>query len=264
MKPLAIDLFCGQGGASMGLQRAGFDVIGVDLKRMPRYPFLFVQGDATRPPVDLRRADLIWASPLCQAHTSMRGMWNGREKRGLSPHLDLIPVTRELLIASGRPYVIENVPGAPLRTTIQLCGTMFGLGTNNGAQLQRHRWFETSFLILQPACDHRTFAVGVYGEGARDRTQDRRRTISITGHAIQQDLRHVPPEKREVITITGRTPQQNVVKNITRNTYTVNDARDAMGMPWATMAGLSQAIPPAYSEFIGRAALAHLGLDRAA
>ena len=234
MKPLAIDLFCGAGGAGMGLHRAGFDVIGVDIKPQPRYPFPFIRGDALNPPLDLRRAAFIWASPICQAHTSMRGMWNGREKRGLEPHQDLIPQTRALLIGSGRPYCIENVPGAPLRATIMLCGTMFGLGTKNGAELQRHRWFETSFMLLQPACHHKTFAVGVYGEGARDRSQDRRR----------------------VVTVIGRTPQQNIVRNEVRNTYTVDDARDAMGMPWATMAGLSQAIPPAYSEFIGRAFLA--------
>lgn len=233
MRPLAIDLFCGAGGAGMGLHLAGFDVIGVDIKPQPRYPFSFILGDATRPPFDLRRAAFIWASPTCQAHTSMRGMWNGREKRGLDPHEDLIPQTRELLIASGRPYCIENVPGAPLKATIMLCGTMFGLGTKNGAELQRHRYFETSFMLLQPACRHKTCAVGVYGEYVRDSTRDRRR----------------------VVTVTGRTPQQNVVYNQVRNTYTADDARDAMGMPWATMAGLSQAIPPAYSAFIGRAAL---------
>lgn len=232
-RPTALDLFCGVGGASAGLHRAGFDVTGIDHARQSRYPFRFIQADALNPPVRLTDFDFIWASPPCQSHTSMRGMWNGREKRGLEPHADLIPQTRAMLIASGCPYVIENVPGAPLRVTIQLCGTMFGLGTSNGAELQRHRWFEASFMMLQPTCRHRSFTVGIHGEGARDATHDRRR----------------------VITITGRTPQQNVVKNVVRRVYTADDARTAMGMPWATMAGLSQAIPPAYSEYIGLAAM---------
>lgn len=242
-KPRALDLFCCAGGATRGLQLAGFDVTGVDIAPQPRYcGDRFIQADALRPPVRLSDFDFIWASPPCQAHTSMRGMWNGRDKRGLSPHQDLIPETRAMLIASGRPYVIENVPGAPLLTTVMLCGTMFGLGTRNGAELQRHRNFETSFLMLQPECRHTTFAVGVYGKGARDRTQDRRR----------------------VITITGSNAQQQIVRNQTRNVYTADDAREAMGMPWATMAGLSQAIPPAYAEYIGRAALNHMGVRAAA
>lgn len=209
----------------MGLHRAGFRVIGVDIEPQPRYPFQFVQADALAPPFDLAAADFIWASPLCQAHTSLRGMWNGRAKRGLEPHKDLIPQTRELLVASGRPYCIENVPGAPLRATIMLCGTMFGLGTKSGAELQRHRWFETSFLLLQPACRH--------------------------GGDVAAEHR-----RRKVISVTGNTAQQNVVYNEIRQVYSVGDAREAMGMPWATMKGLSQAIPPAYSEFIGRSFLA--------
>jgi DNA (cytosine-5)-methyltransferase 1 len=226
MKPLALDLFCCAGGASMGLHRAGFDVIGVDIRPQPRYPFRFVQADALRPPFDLRQFDFIWASPPCQAHTALRKMWNAK------PHADLIPQTRELLRASGVPYAIENVPGSPLKSTLRLCGTMFDLRTPCGAELRRHRYFETSFIILAPTCRHGKATVSIYGEHARDR--------------------------RRTITITGNTPQQNVVRNRDRQTFSVDAARAAMGIDWMPMAALSQAIPPAYGEFIGRAALQHL------
>lgn len=225
MKPLALDLFCKAGGASMGLHRAGFEVIGVDIEPQPRYPFQFVQADALNPPFDLSRFDFIWASPPCQAHTPLRKMWNAK------PHADRIPETRALLIASGVPYCMENVPGAPLRSTIRLCGTMFDLGTACGAQLQRHRDFET-----------------------RDGSSDRRRVIGVYGESIKGTV----SDRRRVITITGQTPQQNVVRNEVRRTYTVHDARAAMGCDWMTIAELSQAIPPAYSEFIGRAAMQYL------
>lgn len=159
----ALDLFCGAGGASMGLHRAGFDVTGIDIARQRHYPFPFIQADALVPPVDLSRFDLIWASPPCQAYTALRKMWNSK------PHADRIPETRALLIASGRPYVIENVPGAPLKATIRLCGTMFDLQTPCGAELRRHRYFETSFGCLEPECRHGFSVLGVYGGHIRDR-----------------------------------------------------------------------------------------------
>lgn len=207
----ALDLFCGAGGVSMGLHRAGFDVTGVDLAPQPRYPFRFVQADALRPPFRLSDFDFIWASPPCQAHTSLRAMHNAKE------HADLIPQTRALLAASGRPWAIENVPGAPLRYSVMLCGTMFGLG-HEGAELRRHRLFETSFPMMAPKCAHgRGGVIGVYGGHVRDR----RRVTGAKG-------------RRDHPTVAGRA---------------------AMDIDWMTLAELSQAIPPAYSEFIASAAM---------
>lgn len=234
-RPRALDLFCGAGGASMGLHRAGFDVTGVDIAKQPRYPFRFVQADALNPPVRLSDFDFIWASPPCQAHTSMKTMWNAKQ------HADLIPETRELLANSGAAWVIENVPGAAtLRPILMLCGTMFGLGTRDGeivAELRRHRYFECSFAILGPTCSHGGTVIGVYGGHGRNR---KRATIGVYGggHGVSLHRR----EKGE-------------------RSFTADHQREAMGMPWASVDGLSQAIPPAYSEFIGRAAMRHLAAN---
>ncbi len=121
-RPTCLDLFCGAGGVSMGLHRAGFDVVGVDNRPQRRYPFPFVQADALRPPFDLSRFDLIWASPPCQRYTRI---WNGLdEKRQRYP--DLIDPVRHMM----RGYamtVIENVIGAPIRPDIVLTGAQFDL-----------------------------------------------------------------------------------------------------------------------------------------
>lgn len=223
MRPLAIDLFCAAGGASMGLYNAGFDVIGLDMQPHPRYPFPFVQGDALRPPFDLRRASLVWASPPCQSHTAMRTMHNAKK------HADIIPATRELLRAYGGLYIIENVEGAPLEDPITLCGTMFGLGVR-GAELRRHRKFETNFAVKQPRCNHgiNRDVIGVYGGHIRNR---RRRALS---------------KDRGVAD------------------FSIEEGKRAMGINWMTLMEMSQAIPPAYSEFLGRAALRALEKREAA
>ncbi len=216
----------------MGYHQAGFEVVGVDIRPQPRYPFEFIQADClTLDPDFVASFDAIHASPPCQAHSSISNV-SGRQQH----HVDRIPETRALLMASGRPWVMENVVGAPLRSPFMLCGTMFGLMTSCGAELQRHRLFETNWFIgLVPQCSHGvgTGVVGVYGGHAHDR-------------------------RRKTITVTGSTAQQNVIKNRSRLTFPVGEAQRAMGIDWMTMAGLSQAIPPAYTKFIGERLLDHV------
>lgn len=247
MKPRALDLFCGAGGATKGLQMAGFHVTGVDIRKQPRYcGDVFHVADALGFPLD--GYDFIWASPLCQAFSKLRFMPDAKE------HPNLIPETRARLVASGIPYAIENVEDAPLGESgnlIVLCGTMFGLGTADGrAELRRHRLFETSFSIpLRPACQHGTGTLGVYGGHVRDRC---RKVLTVVGHTPVDNTARAT---RRAITITGSTPQTNTVRNRVRETFTTEQARQAMGIDWMPMSALSQAIPPAYGEFIGRQVL---------
>jgi DNA (cytosine-5)-methyltransferase 1 len=102
----ALDLFCGGGGAGMGLRLAGFDVVGVDCAWQLCYPFQQLWTNALT--VSLEGFDFVWASPPCQAHTSLRRFPGVRDIE----YPDLIPPVRDRLIASGLPFVIENVPGA--------------------------------------------------------------------------------------------------------------------------------------------------------
>jgi DNA (cytosine-5)-methyltransferase 1 len=225
MKPRALDLFCCAGGAGMGLHRAGFDVVGVDIKPQPLYPFEFHQADALSYPLD--GFDFIWASPPCQKHSAISRV-SGRQRH----HVDHIDETRQHLVRAGVPYVIENVIGAPLIDPFMLCGTMFGLQTSCGAELQRHRIFEANWNVgLVPQCQH--------GKTTR-------------------------LNRRKTITVTGSTPQQNVATNKVRLTFSADEARRAMGIDWMPMRSLSQAIPPAYSEFIGKAAMKHIQAKREA
>jgi DNA (cytosine-5)-methyltransferase 1 len=150
----ALDLFCSAGGVSMGLHRAGFDVEGVDIEPQPNYPFPFRQMDALT--ADLHGYDLICASPPCQKYTkaTLSQRTAGKE------YPDLIAATREKLLASGVPWIMENVPGAPMRPDVILCGSMFGL------RLVRHRWFECSFPIFNlMACQHPPNPVVAAGHG---------------------------------------------------------------------------------------------------
>jgi DNA (cytosine-5)-methyltransferase 1 len=216
MKPRAIDLFCGAGGASMGLHRAGFEVLGVDIKPMPRYPFLFLKADALCARVDeIAFFDLAWASPPCQRFSVLAG------REDLSNYPDLIVPIREKLIAAGIPYVIENVPGAPIRKDLMLCGSMFGLRS------YRHRHFECSFPIAQPEHPKHVVRVNRRGENRRE-------------HWANGGF----------LTITGDV-----------GTYC---GPEAMGIDWMSGDEMSEAVPPAYAEYIGRAAIQHLELAKAA
>jgi DNA (cytosine-5)-methyltransferase 1 len=161
VKPRLLDLFCGAGGAAMGYSRAGFEVVGVDIDEQPNFPFEFHRADALTFPLD--GFDAIHASPPCPVHSSLNG-WSGDST---SP--DLIPQTRELLRRSGLPYVIENVPGAPLEQPVMLCGQALGL------KVRRHRLFEASFALLVPPCYHPEPPVIVVGGSIGRRVFDPRR-----------------------------------------------------------------------------------------
>lgn len=150
----------------MGYRQAGFDVVGVDLKAQPRYPFAFLQMDVLKlDPRFIATFDAIHASPPCQASTRMKTMHNAKA------HVDLIPQTRAMLKRSGLPWVIENVVGAALERPILLCGTMFDLGAGD-MELQRHRLFEANFQVNTPDCEH-TYreTIGVYGGHVRNRSR---------------------------------------------------------------------------------------------
>ena len=142
----ALDLFCCAGGATKGLQRAGFHVTGVDIEPQPKYcGDNFIQANAlTMNPAKIRDAyDFIWASPPCQNYSSSTKTWKAKGRE----YVDLIAATRALLVSTGKPFCIENVGGAPLIMPVMLCGPMFGL------RVYRHRFFESSVLIYQP--EHR-------------------------------------------------------------------------------------------------------------
>jgi DNA (cytosine-5)-methyltransferase 1 len=208
----AIDLFCCAGGASDGLIRAGFDVRGYDREDQPEYPYPFHCRDVLSLTADqIGHVDLIWASPPCQAFTAYK-----RRKNHVREALNLIPQTRELLRATGLPYVIENVPGAPLENPITLCGSMFGL------DVQRHRIFECSFPVAQPACDHGRWTPRF--PGATNRAPMSRKTVEVGVYRIPLETQ-----------------------------------RKAMGVERSVSLGkLSQMVPPAYAEWLGLQARLHI------
>lgn len=217
MKPRLLDLYCCAGGASWGYHMAGFEVVGVDIAKQPRYPLPFIRADVLdMDPRFLATFDLIHASPPCQFATLLKHAPGGKE------HPNLIPPTRALLKASGRPYIIENVePARPhLIHPITLCGSMFGLGTDD-CELRRHRLFEATFHIPSTElflCNHSPLPViGVYG-----------------GHARKRSAKHGGRGTKDVWKCGHKAA-----------------ASEAMGIDWATLNELSEAIPPAYTNYLG-------------
>jgi DNA (cytosine-5)-methyltransferase 1 len=220
MRPLLLDLFCGAGGAAMGYHRAGFDIIGVDIAPQPNYPFEFHQADALMALASTgwgRHVAAIHASPPCQQFSQM-----SKCRPGLAEtYPDLVDPTRRLLRATGLPYVIENVVGAPLENPVQICGS--GLGMT----LQRHRLFESNFPLWGVPCAH--------GQ-----------------NAWNDDYGHATGRKRRRVPVIG---EWRVKKHL---------QDEAMRIDWMTLPELSEAIPPAYTEFIGGQLLAHIQAEAAA
>ena len=215
-KPRLLDLFCGAGGAAVGYARAGFEVVGVDLVAQPHYPFEFIQEPYEAALFDLMNNwpegtfDAIHASPPCQGYTQFSNLnaerWGNRVE-----HPMLIEPVRELLDATGLPYVIENVQGAPLRKDLMLCGSMFGL------RVRRHRIFETNWSVGgAPPCHHQDDSIAIYGSMDGRRVWTRKNGTEL------------------------------------RAARTIGQASEAMGIDWMTWNEIKEAIPPAYTEFIGK------------
>ena len=231
-RPVLLDLFCCEGGAAKGYSDAGFEVFGVDIEPQPRYQFWFHQGDVLDVldrlwsglgvefvhPDGRRR--MLFAEQIAARHASPPCQALSTITPDPSKHVNLIPDVRGRLMLSDRPYVLENVEGARLEliNPLRLCGSSFGL------KVRRHRYFESSIELDSVPCNHKAQGTptGVYG-------------ALRTKHW------------------TRPTGQSRGLK-----ATSLEEAREAMGMPWASWHGCTQAIPPAMTEFIGRQLLAHL------
>jgi DNA (cytosine-5)-methyltransferase 1 len=209
-RPRLLDAFCGAGGATRGYQLAGFHVTGVDNRPQPRYcGDAFHRGDALE--YIARHGhefDAIAASPPCQRHSRLAHLPN----RDMTRHPDLIAATRRQLAASGRHWVIENVPDAPLVAPFTLCGAMFGL------RVYRHRCFEATIALLTPPHSPHRERIKPRGRGQR--------------------LGYYVGTPGEMVTCAG-------------HLFSRAAGSVAMGIDWMTRDELAQAIPPAYTQFIG-------------
>ena len=220
-RPLLLDLFCGAGGAAQGYYNAGFDVVGVDIAPQPHYPFDFIQADALdylshHTPAGERcvHYDAMHISPPCQRFTAYR-----RRGEGVGDnYADLIDVVRGIAHLTGLPWVIENVPGAPMRDPVRLCGSSFGLDVRRSIACSS----PASRLHAGKRCDHAWQTPRF--PCATNRT-NLRRTVEV-------GVRRIPLAVQQ----------------------------QAMGIDWMTGNELSQAIPPAYTEYIGAQLLAALAV----
>jgi DNA (cytosine-5)-methyltransferase 1 len=215
-----LDICSKAGGAGLGYYLAGFDIVSVDREPQPRQPFPFIQADLRDldPQWIAENFDAVAASPPCWAHSDLKHR-TGRE------YEDFIPETRALLEASGLPYVIENVEGAPLKNPLVLCGTQF-----DGLRVTRHRLFESNVLLYPPR-----------------------------PHAKGREPLHFTHDKRKAH--YGRLNEWTAFVTVTGGGNSSKAAAAAaMGIPagWMTKDELNQAIPPAYTEWIGRQLVDHM------
>ena len=215
-RPRLLDLICGAGGAGVGYSRAGFDVTGCDLVVSPRSPHPVIEADALALCPDWIAAnfDAVHASPPCQRYSRMTGA-QGPQARGKHP--DLVGPTREMLQRTGLHYVIENVPGAPMILPLTLCGSMF-----SGLRVRRHRLFETNWPLPSVRC------------GTHQRVYD---------HCSKKNWRKLKSGEVDAwsvwLTASGQPPM-------------IEAHMDAMQIDWMNGKELVQAIPPDYTNWIGR------------
>lgn len=215
--PRLLDLFCGAGGAAVGYHRAGFEVVGVDIAPQKHYPFEFHQGDALEYlAAHGQEFDAIHASPPCQGYSLLAFAPN----RDMSAYPRLVEDVRRAAIATGRPFAIENVPQAPLRNPLTLCGTMFGLATH------KHRAFECEPPVWFAPSQCTRAAVKPKGSTNR--------------------LGQYYGDAANMVTVAG-------------HLFSRASGSRAMGIDWMTRDELAEAIPPAYTEFIGQQLLAYIG-----
>jgi DNA (cytosine-5)-methyltransferase 1 len=193
MKPRLLDLFCGAGGAAVGYHRAGFDVVGVDNRPQPNYPYEFVQGDALKflrsQTFAVAGFDAIHASPPCQHYANVT-LW----KKEADDYPALIEPTRELLEATELPWVIENVRTRAVRADYMLCGTALGL------PIRRHRYFETNWSGLQMShgCQHRSSDYS-FDHGSKQPESVYRDAMGCEWMTVQESRESIPPAYTEFI-----------------------------------------------------------------
>lgn len=212
-RPVLLDLFCKAGGAAMGYHRAGFDVVGVDIDPQPRYPFTFVQADALSYfENECMDFDVWHASPPCQRYSTLAHTPN----RDMSSYGDLIEAVRDSFQETVRthftPWIIENVVPAPLNTGLVLCGSQFGLN------VFRHRAFESNVMLWNLPHGKHT----------------RRLKAIRPGQRMAQYF----SDPDEMVTVAG-------------HLFSLEAGSKAMGIDWMNRAELAEAIPPAYTEYIG-------------
>lgn len=214
-----LDVFSGAGGAAKGYADAGADVTCVDIRKQKRNPFTFIQADAIEvlsDPDFVSQFDLIHTSPPCQDNSRTKHLRNAQGKSVSELGVNMIPEVKQLLVASGKPWVIENVEGAgDMDGAITLCGSMFpelSIEDSTGRRwLKRHRLFLTSFHVDELECDHKHAGVrplGVYGS------------------------------MRDDIPSGGQTVRS------------IEEARQLMGIDWMIWSEIKLAIPPIYAQYI--------------